>query len=122
MKIFISHSAKTPVSSLLSLLKEEGATIRGSFELAPGQDMSESIRTEIHSADAVFVVLDSEPSNVTFELGIAFALRKPTLVLIRPGDSVTPICCLHALPDIYGFCHRHFEARSQGLFRNSSTS
>jgi hypothetical protein len=90
MKIFISHSAKMPVSSLLSLLKEEGATIRGSFELAPGLDMSESIRSEIHSADAVIVVLDSEPSSVTFELGIAFALRKPTLVLLRPGDSVPP--------------------------------
>jgi hypothetical protein len=90
MKIFISHSAKTPVSALLSLLKEENATIRGSFELAPGQDISESIRTEIHSADAVIVVLDSDVSNVAFELGIAFALRKPTLVLLRPGDSVPP--------------------------------
>jgi hypothetical protein len=90
MKLFISHSAKTPVSALLSLLKEENAEIRGSFELASGQDISESIRSEIHSSDAVIVVLDSEASNVAFELGISFALRKPTLVLLRPGDSVPP--------------------------------
>jgi hypothetical protein len=75
---------------LLGLLKEENATIRGSFELASGQDISESIRSEIHSADAVIVVLDSEASNVAFELGIAFAFRKPTLVLLRPGDSIPP--------------------------------
>lgn len=90
MKIFLSHSANTPVSALISLLKDEEATIRGSFEQTPGTNLSESIRSEIHSADAVIVVLDSDSSNVSFELGIAFALRKPTLVLIRPGDSVPP--------------------------------
>jgi len=76
---------------LLGLLKEENATIRGSFELASVQDLSESIRSEIHSADAVIVVLDSEASNVAFELGIAFAFRKPPLVLLRPGDSISPV-------------------------------
>ncbi|MGC2161097.1 MAG: hypothetical protein WA634_04235 [Silvibacterium sp.] len=90
MKIFISHSANTPVSALLSLLNEEDAIIRGSFELAPGPNPMESIRTEIHSADAVIVVLDSDASNVLFELGIASGLRKPTLVLVKPGDSVPP--------------------------------
>lgn len=90
MKIFISHSANTSVSALLSLLQEEDAIIRGSFELAPGPNPMESIRTEIYSADAVIVVLDSDASNVLFELGIAFGLGKPTLVLVKPGDSVPP--------------------------------
>ena len=45
---------------------------------------------EIHSADAVIVVLESDASNVLFELGIAFGLRKPTLVLVKPGDSIPP--------------------------------
>lgn len=88
MKIFISHSANTPVSALLSLLHEEDAIIRGSFELAPAPNPMESIHAEIHSADAVIVVLESDASNVLFELGIAFGLRKPTLVLVKPGDSV----------------------------------
>jgi hypothetical protein len=90
MKIFLSHSANTSVSALLTLLHEEDALIRGSFELPPGPNPMESIRTEIHSSDAVIVVLDSETSNVLFELGIAFGLRKPTLVLVKPGDSVPP--------------------------------
>jgi hypothetical protein len=90
MKIFISHSANTPVSALLALLQEEDAIIHGSFELPPGPNPMESIRTEIHSADAVILVLDSEASNVLFELGIAFGLRKPTLVLVKPGDSIPP--------------------------------
>jgi len=90
MNIFLSHSANTPVSALLTLLKDEDAIIRGSFELPPGSNPMESIRTEIQSADAVIVVLDSDASNVLFELGIAFALRKPTLVLVKPGDSVPP--------------------------------
>jgi hypothetical protein len=90
MKIFISHSANTPVSALLSLLREEDAIIRGSFELAPAPNPMESIHAEIHSADAVIVVLESDASNVLFELGIAFGLRKPTLVLVKPGDSVPP--------------------------------
>jgi len=90
MKIFLSHSANTSVSALLALLKDEDAILHGSFELPPGPNPMESIRTEIHSADAVIVVLDSEASNVLFELGIAFGLRKPTLVLVKPGDSVPP--------------------------------
>lgn len=90
MKIFISHSANTPVSALLSLLHEEDAIIRGSFELAPAPNPMESIHAEIHSADAVIVVLESDASNVLFELGIAFGLRKPILVLVKPGDSVPP--------------------------------
>ena len=45
---------------------------------------------ETHSADAVIVVLESDASNVLFELGIAFGLRKPTLVLVKPGDSIPP--------------------------------
>jgi hypothetical protein len=90
MKIFISHSANTPVSALLSLLHEEDAIIRGSFELAPAPNPMESIHAEIHSADAVIVVLESDASNVLFELGIAFGLRKPTLVLVKPGDSIPP--------------------------------
>jgi hypothetical protein len=90
MKIFISHSANTPVTALLSLLHEEDVIIRGSFELAPAPNPMESIHTEIHSADAVIVVLESDASNVLFELGIAFGLRKPILVLVKPGDSVPP--------------------------------
>jgi hypothetical protein len=90
MKIFISHSANTPVSALLSLLHEEDAIIRGSFELAPAPNPMESIHAEIQSADALIVVLDSNASNVLFELGIALGLRKPTLVLVKPGDSVPP--------------------------------
>ena len=43
MKIFISHSANTPVSALLSLLHEEDAIIVGSFELAPAPNPMESI-------------------------------------------------------------------------------
>ena len=90
MKIFISHSAMTPVSALLSVLNEEDATIRGSFEFEAARNPMESIHREIHSADAVIVVLEPEASNVLFELGIAFALRKPTLMLVKPGESVPP--------------------------------
>jgi len=90
MKIFISHSANTPVSALLSLLREEEASIAGSFELAPAANPMESIHAEIHSADAVIVVLESHADNVLFELGIAMGLRKPTLLLVKPGESVPP--------------------------------
>ncbi len=90
MKIFISHSANTPVSALLSLLQEEDAIIGGSFELAPAANPMESIHAEIHSADAVIVVLESHADNVLFELGIATGLRKPTLLLVKPGESVPP--------------------------------
>ncbi len=116
MKIFLSHSANTSVSALLTLLHEEDAVIRGSFELPPGPNPMESIRTEIHSSDAVIVVLDSETSNVLFELGIAFGLRKPTLVLVKPGDSVHSLRCLYSLPDLYGLGDRDFEAGGRRFF------
>ena len=103
MKIFISHSASTPVSALLSVLSGENATIRGSFELDPARSPMESIHAEIHSADAVIVVLEAEASNVLFELGIAFALRKPTLMLIKPGDSVPPFVAFSPYLTYTGF-------------------
>jgi hypothetical protein len=81
----------TEVKPILDLLREENATTTGSFEVSAADNISDAVRRAIEAADAVIVVFDAAASNVLFEAGIAYALRKQTLFLLRYDDVPPPL-------------------------------
>jgi hypothetical protein len=50
---------------------------------AAGAIWASAVSDAIHDADLVIADLSDQNSNVMFELGIAHALRKPTIILAR---------------------------------------
>lgn len=94
MKVFISHSAKTQIGPLQDILQKEGVSFRDSFDLSPTSDISEMVRGEVQTADAVIAVINQDAANVFFEIGIAIALRKPVLALVSPSISAPSFATL----------------------------
>jgi hypothetical protein len=87
--VFISHSAKQEIGPLLDVLKGENVTVLDSFDSEVLGRIGDKIRSAIDGADAVIAIVDPEAdsANVAFEIGYATALRKPVLVLMRPGRA-----------------------------------
>jgi TIR domain/Nucleoside 2-deoxyribosyltransferase len=88
--VFISHSAKQEIGSLLEVLRSEKVKILDAFDLAASRPIGATIRSAIDRADAIIAVFSSESdsANVSFEVGYATALRKPVFLLLKPGNSV----------------------------------
>jgi len=87
MNVYVSHSAKSPIGPLRELLQQEGASFRDSFDLSASSDVSKRILSQIQTADALIAVISEEAPNVFFEIGVAIALRKPVLALVKPGTT-----------------------------------
>jgi nucleoside 2-deoxyribosyltransferase len=62
-------------SSVVPLRVEEG--------FAPGAVWTNAVTDAIHQADLILADLSGKSPNVFYELGIAHALRKPTLLLVN---------------------------------------
>ena len=59
--------------------------------VTPGAIWASAISDAIHSADMIVVDLSNENPNIMYELGIAHALRKPTIILAsRDSGSRIP--------------------------------
>ena len=78
----------------------------------PGAMWASAISDAIHTADLVVVDLSHQNSNVMYELGIAHALRKPTIILAsRDSGSTIP-------SDLAGFSYLLYDPNDpSGLTR-----
>lgn len=88
--VFVSHSGTHEIGPLLRLLSNEKAKVAESFDSPPAENLATRIQSLIHGADAMIAVLGSGPGteNVFYEIGYASALRKPILILLRPGLTI----------------------------------
>jgi hypothetical protein len=87
-RVFISHAARHEVEILRKLVEREGASVDDSYGLSASGDILKRSSKSIESSDAMIAVLGEGTSNVFFEMGLAAARGKPTLILLEPGTKV----------------------------------
>jgi hypothetical protein len=90
---FVSATIKADLTVIKDILRKKGVEYKSLYELAvPGLTIIEELTEVISKADLFLAVLDS-PSpnpNIAFELGYAYALKKPILILAPPEMKVLP--------------------------------
>ncbi len=68
--------------TIIKALSEVGIDVYRPHELLTGDLIVNTITDAIRKADVIFVDISRQNPNVFYELGIAHALRKPTLLLM----------------------------------------
>jgi hypothetical protein len=87
-KAYISHQQDSETRTLREFLAGLGVTVLDSSDLSPSHPLGETTRTSIHESDMVFAVLNPYAIEVFFEIGIAFGMRKPVMLLVEPHTPV----------------------------------
>ncbi len=88
MKVFIAHSVRDRelVSSIVTLLREDGHTVFIATELSAGGNMLLEISAAIRSVDVLVAVVTAGNPNVFYELGLAAGASVPTLITAPVGE------------------------------------
>lgn len=95
---FISATPDADLGPVKDLLRQRGIEHRALFELpARGLTIFEKLTEAISKADLFIAILASEESNanICFELGFAYALKKPVLIVASPGLKNLPVDIQH---------------------------
>ncbi|ROH98096.1 TIR domain-containing protein [Chryseobacterium daecheongense] len=82
LNCYISAPANFDLTRLESLLNSQKIEYHSFYDFSIGTTFSDLIRRKIRESDFVIAVLQSENSNVLFELGVAEGLKKPTFILV----------------------------------------
>jgi hypothetical protein len=90
MKIFLSHSARNPVSAVKLILTDLGAEVFDSFDPTSAENLTSTLPDAVRQIDAIVAVVDEPSPNVFYELGVATAIGKPALVLQSPETFLPP--------------------------------
>lgn len=86
MRCFLSYSYNTDISTIKHLLSERNISYVNPIEsLEYGTSIMQTIQQQIKDSDFIIAVLD-DSTNVSIEIGIAFASKKPIFVII-PEDN-----------------------------------
>jgi nucleoside 2-deoxyribosyltransferase len=95
--IFISHTRRDAhlVESIREALQRRGLNVFTESDLRPGDRWREAIQSAIRQSDAV-IMLVASPENalsswMSYEVGMAEALGKRVMVLLRNQHSVTEL-------------------------------
>jgi len=88
VKAYIIHDQDDEIESLRNFLVEEGIAVLDSSDISPSDPVSEAARASIQGSEIIFAVLNPRAPDVFFELGIAFGLRKPVMLLVKPHTPV----------------------------------
>lgn len=89
MRVFISHSARTPTLVVRQILANLGAEVSDAFA-SPAEEWGATLLDALSRSDAVVALVDKAPPNVFYELGLATAMEKPVLVLQAPETALPP--------------------------------
>jgi hypothetical protein len=88
-RVFISHQRDVDVRPLLDGLKDQGFDPYVLSDVAIlGSELLEALRDAVKRADVVVAVLGDERPNPFFEIGVAYALGKPLLLIVPPGAEL----------------------------------
>lgn len=88
MKVFIAHSVRDRelVTSIRTLLLEDGHDVFVPTEVASGGNVLSEISAAIRSADVLVAVVTAGNPNVFYELGLAAGASVPTLITAPAGE------------------------------------
>lgn len=110
---FISAPFGADTSVLRQILEEKGIRWHDQTDVRAGGSWLDAVDTAMTRSDFVCVILPTEShrANVLFELGIAYARRKPVLAFLGP---------LLSLPsDIQGLTYFHVDSANEEALRSA---
>lgn len=82
LRCFLSYSYKTDISKVKNILSDYNISFVDPIEsFEYGSSILSSIQRQIRDSDFIVAVLD-ENINIPFEMGIAFATKKPIFVIV----------------------------------------
>lgn len=82
LKCYISAPANFDLRKVEAILDKQNVEHHSFYDFSIGTTFSDLVRRKIRDSDFIIAVLQSENSNVLFELGVAEGLRKPTFILV----------------------------------------
>jgi hypothetical protein len=82
LKCYISAPANFDLTKVEAILDKQKVEHHSFYDFSIGTTFSDLVRRKIRDSDFIIAVLQSENSNVLFELGVAEGLRKPTFILV----------------------------------------
>jgi hypothetical protein len=88
MKVFIAHSLRDSelVTSLLTLLREDGHDVFAPTDAAVSADLLSEISAAIRSADVLIAIVKGGSPSIFYELGLAAGANVPTLITAPAGE------------------------------------
>jgi hypothetical protein len=88
MKVFIAHSSRDLdlVTSLITILREDGHEVFHPHSIAAGHSVISEISARIRSADVLIAVVRNGNPNVFYELGLAAGASVPILIAAPAGE------------------------------------
>jgi hypothetical protein len=90
-RCFISAPGEAMVAPLVEVLQQRGwEPFVLSDVVQLGSSLTEAVEGAIRSADVVIGLFTDQPvaANTAFELGMAWAMGKPVLIVVRPGSDL----------------------------------
>jgi hypothetical protein len=82
LKCYISAPADFDLTRIEELLNRQNIDHHSFYDFSVGSTFSDLIRRKIRESDFIIAILQTNNSNVLFELGVAEGLRKPTFILV----------------------------------------
>jgi Domain of unknown function (DUF4062)/Predicted nucleotide-binding protein containing TIR-like domain len=87
-RVFVAHGRDAPfTASLEDFLEADGLTVLGRAD-EPRILLPEAIINELSSADAVVADITEANPNIYFELGVAYALGIPSVLIMNEGEHL----------------------------------
>jgi hypothetical protein len=92
LSVFIAAPAQASLTVLKQELEKRGLRVYTAYDLQPAtHSLADHVNRAIKAADLIVgVVPDSTSPNVFFEIGVAYALQKPFLLLVSPKAGTMP--------------------------------
>lgn len=92
MKVYISYSHRYHglVEVLVKVLRDRGHAVSYLTEVRAGEDLISEIAARIRSADTLVALVESDNSNIIYEMGLAHGAGVPMLVA-TPQTEVLPL-------------------------------
>lgn len=82
LRCYISAPASFDITKVEAILDSQNVMHHSFYDFSIGTTFSDLVRRKIRDSDFIVAILQSENSNVLFELGVAEGLRKPTFILV----------------------------------------
>jgi hypothetical protein len=91
MKAFVSYRHGTNISVIFDILKNHGIEFFDSnSDIMIGKSFQEAISKGIQECDFFVTIYESANANTAFEIGLAYALKKPIFAIINASGQDFP--------------------------------
>lgn len=82
LKCFISSTAEANISTLKSILEEEGVETFDIYDFTIGASIQDILKKKIRDSDFAIFIITGDSQNVFYEMGVCEGLGKPQFVIL----------------------------------------